>query len=199
MERYAVDIVLLPPDEIMSKSIMLNQNLNRDNPPKIELNTENCIPHISLSMGVLKESDREEFEIALVTIAGKIKPLSLRCSGIHTVDAPNGERVSGIAIENSDELYNLHKEVMQLSGRFLTDDATIDTCYSPPPVEEVTLQFINNYREKSAFGNFSPHITLGIGEMIDPDFTHEFTASVLALCRLGNYCTCRKKMAEIRL
>ncbi len=199
MNRYAVDIVLLPPGEIMSKAIDLNRELIRKNVPKIELNIENCIPHISLSMGVLKEIDREEFANELVSIAGKIKPLMLRCSGVYSVEIPGGENVSGIAIENSEELYNLHYEVMELSGRYLTGDATLDECYFPPPVEEITLQFINNYRERPAYGNFSPHITLGVGELTDPGFTDEFTASVLALFQLGNYCTCRRKMAEIEL
>lgn len=199
MSRYAVDIVLLPPDEIIIKAIEFNRELVRHNPPKVELNKTNCIPHISLSMGVLQETDVNPFTRDLTSLAGKHDPLQLRCKGIYAVDIPTGEKVSGIAIENSDELYALHKDVMDLSGRYLTNDAEIAMVFSPPPVEKVTLDFINNYPRKSAYENFNPHITLGVGEMVDRGFTFEFSASTLALFHLGNYCTCRLMMAEIQL
>jgi len=199
MRQYAVDVVILPPDEIISKAIELNRMIIRSNPPKIKLNKENCIPHISLSMGVLKDNDREVFVHELKTLTGNYKPLSLECSGIYAVEIPTGEKISGIAIENSNELYALHKDVMELSGRYMTDDATGDMVYSPPPVEDITVQIIKDYPQQSAFENFRPHITLGVGEMFDPEFTTVFTASELALFRLGNYCTCRIKLAEILL
>ncbi len=199
MDRYAVDIVLLPPDEVMELSIKFNRTLLQHNPPKIQLNRESCIPHISLSMGVLKDVDREGFNEELKSIGQKHKPLKMKAAGIYTADIPSGEKVSGIAIENSDELYALHTDVMELSSRYLTNDATLEEVYTPPPVEEVTLDFINNYPEKSAFRNFNPHITLGVGELRDPEFDMEFTSSNMALYHLGNYCTCRKKLFDIYL
>jgi len=197
MDRNAVDIVLLPPVEIMDLSIELNRILIKNNPPKIELNKENCIPHISLSMGVLKDTDKKRFMEELYAISEKHNPLQLRTTGIYTVEIPNSEKVSGIAIENSKELYALHTDVMKLSSNYLTNDATLDTVYSPPSVDEVTLQFINKYPSKSAYENFNPHITLGVGELRDPEFDMEFTSWNMALYHLGNYCTCRKRLFDI--
>lgn len=199
MKRYAVDIVLLPPDDLISKSIELNRKLILKNTPKIKLNRKDCLPHISLSMGVLNESERELFIEKLKIRAQDHKPFSLKSTGIYTVEIPGGEKVAGIAIEKSKELYTLHTDMMEMSEKYLTNNAIIDDVYTPPPAEEVTLHFINNYPDKSAYENFHPHITLGVGEMEDPEFTPEFTVTDLALFHLGNYCTCRKPLAKYKI
>jgi 2'-5' RNA ligase len=198
MDRLAVDIVLLPPDHFISRAIELNRELIRSNPPKIELNNNNCIPHISLAMGVLKHTDREQIVRDLRTIAAEYDPLTIQCIGIYAVEIPTGEKVSGIAIENSEELYTLHKDVMELGAGYLTHDATLDMVYAQPEAEEITLHFINRYPEYSAYERFVPHITLGIGEMVDPGFSDEFIVPEMAIFHLGNYCTCRKKLAGVR-
>ncbi len=46
----------------------------------------------------------------------------------------------------------------------------------------------------------SPHITLGYGQAKPPfSFPVAFAAARLALCHLGNHCTCRKVLASCRL
>jgi 2'-5' RNA ligase len=198
MDFFAVDIVLLPPEHLMSRAIELNRELIRSNPPKIELNNKNCIPHISLAMGVLKHADRESIARDLTAIAAEYDPLPLRCIGIYAVEIPTGEKISGIAIENSEGLYTLHKDVMELCTGYLTHDASLDMVFTPPEAEEITLRFINRYPENSAYERFIPHITLGIGEMVDPGFSDEFVVPEMAMFHLGNYCTCRKKLAGVR-
>lgn len=199
MKKYAVDVVLLPPDDIILRAIELNRELVRSNPSKIVLDRDACVPHISLSMGVLDDSMTEAFQSELVKIAKRYTSMQLRCEGIYTEEIPTGEKVSGMAFENTEELYGLHTGVMESSDEYLTHDAVAETVYSPPSVDEITLQFINSYREKSAYKHFRPHITLGVGEMYDPDFSVQFTASKIALFHLGNYCTCRRKFFEIGL
>ncbi len=70
---------------------------------------------------------------------------------------------------------------------------------SPPMASESTLAWIKNYSEKSSFEKFFPHITIGYGEINDYSFPIKFTASKLALCHLGNHCTCRKILASVKL
>jgi hypothetical protein len=67
---------------------------------------------------------------------------------------------------------------------------------SPPAVTESTLAWIRDYREKSSFERFFPHITLGYGRLADFPFPARFTAPRLALCHLGNHCTCRRILAS---
>jgi hypothetical protein len=78
---------------------------------------------------------------------------------------------------------------------------------SPPMASESTLAWIKNYPEKSSFEKFFPHITIGYGEINDYSFGFpqggvppiEFAVSKLALCHLGNHCTCRKILASAEL
>jgi hypothetical protein len=72
---------------------------------------------------------------------------------------------------------------------------TAEMVLNPPMPGESTLLWIKNYPQKSAFENFFPHITIGYGQLDDSPFTAEFTASKLALCHLGNHCTCRKVLS----
>jgi hypothetical protein len=70
--------------------------------------------------------------------------------------------------------------------------------YGGRPVES-TLQWIRDYPENSSFENFFPHITIGYGQMENISSPIEFTASALALCHLGNHCTCRDVLISIDL
>jgi hypothetical protein len=82
---------------------------------------------------------------------------------------------------------------------YFSYNVTAEMVLCPPMPGESTLLWIKNYPEKSAFENFFPHITIGYGQVDDSSFTAEFTASKLALCHLGNHCTCRKVLAAAEL
>jgi hypothetical protein len=69
--------------------------------------------------------------------------------------------------------------------------------YSPPAVNELTLFWINGYFKNSSFENFKPHITTGFGKIDSVVLPIYFNASKLAICHLGNFCTCRKILAFV--
>ena len=77
--------------------------------------------------------------------------------------------------------------------------ATADMLINPDEVERSTLLWIKNYRDKSSFDNFLPHITIGYGEATDSGLPASFIASELAICHLGNHCTCRKVLWSVKL
>ena len=110
--KIAVDVVLLPPDEIMDEAIEVNQALIKtfDNKPffqrsvfrkrfskgfkesftkeilynkGIVLNKEDCFPHISLAMGCIKKGDITKIDAILKDIAKKFSPITLNISDIH--------------------------------------------------------------------------------------------------------------------
>jgi len=80
---------------------------------------------------------------------------------------------------------------------YFSYDITADMVLSPPRVEESTLLWIRNYPEKASYEKFLPHITIGYGRIGDFSFPSRFTAYKLALCHLGNDCTCRKVLASV--
>lgn len=55
MNKRAIDIVLLPSEEITEAALRLNRELRRRFEKKIVLNQDHSLPHLSLAMGGLKE------------------------------------------------------------------------------------------------------------------------------------------------
>ena len=188
MGKIVIDVVLLPPEEIMDKAIEINNELKDD---KIVLNKENCSPHITLCMGVVEEDKLDEIKGILKQIAAESTQLSLEITGIEA-------KHSTFEIKITDELQKLHEKIMNKLSPYLTYDATTDMCFSPPPVEEKTLFWIKNYKA-SSFENFHPHITLAVQKLENKELNIRFTASRFALYHLGNYCTCRKILFEEKL
>jgi len=181
MAKIAIAVVLLPPENIMDKAIEINKQFADD---PIELNKENCFPHISLCMGVLEEENLPKIEEIISGISKQFSKLFLAINKI------SSEHVC-FEVKNNKTLQKLHEEIMTKLFPYLSYDATTDMCFSPPPVVEKTLTWINNYRNTS-FEKFYPHITLGISKVEDKEANIDFTASKLVVCQLGNYCTCRK-------
>ena len=199
MGRKAVDIVLLPTEAIMDKAIEANAKLVEKFGKKIVLNKEDCLPHISLAMGCVDERDIDSIEKVLETIAEQCPLRDLTVSGIRTAVNSKGEKVSVFEVEKTNELQSLHEKVMEKVLPYFSVDATSDMIYGDEEVAETTLLWIKNYAEKSSFANFSPHITIGYGEINEVGFPIKLAVSKLALCHLGNHCTCRKVLASISL
>jgi hypothetical protein len=199
MAKIAVDVVLLPSEEVTNQAIEANKKLLKQYADRIILDKENCLPHISLAMGCMNEQEIPGIEKILHTIAGKYHPGQLDIPGINIGTNCLGEKVSAFEVKKTERLQSLHEEAMRRIMPYFSYDVTAEMVLSPPPAGESTLLWIKNYPDKSAFGNFFPHITVGYGQLDEFSFTAEFTASKLALCHLGNHCTCRKVLAAVEL
>ena len=66
-------------------------------------------------------------------------------------------------------------------------------------VAESTLLWIKNFSTESSFEKFFPHITIGFGATKALDLPIEFAPVRLAMCHLGNHCTCKKILTSICL
>ena len=199
MAKIAVDVVLLPSEEVTNQMIEANKRLLEHYADRIVLDKENCLPHISLAMGCMDKQDIPDIEQILQVIADKYHPGQLNILGINIGTNALGEKVSAFEVEKTERLLSLHEEVMRRMMPYFSYDVTAEMVLSPPPACESTLRWIKNYPEKSAFDNFFPHITIGYGQVDGFSFTAEFTASKLDLCHLGNHCTCRKVLASVEI
>ena len=198
MSKIAVDVVLLPSDEMMDKAIQANAELVEKSGSEIVLNKKNFLPHISLAMGCINERDIPQIKKLLEIIAGENQIGKLTVSGIQTSTNARGEKVSVFEIQKTKELQSLHEKVMKKVKPYFSYNVTADMIYGKD-ASETTLLWIKNYPEKASFMNFFPHITIGYGQIENDPFPIEFVASKLALCHLGNHCTCRKFSASIEI
>lgn len=197
--RFAVDFVILPPEHVADTAISLNKQVC--NKSYIALDKDQCLPHVSLLMGCLRLDQIRQAELILKAIASHHNVMSLRVPDIRTVNTSAGD-IMTLNIEPHNGLQTLHESLVDAFTSLLAKNANDDDVFGDSPVAPSTLDWINNYISDSCVENFWPHITVGyvkentvVGD-IKP-FT--FAASRIAICHLGNYCTCKKVLTEIRL
>lgn len=183
----AVDVVLLPSEEMTEHCIGCNKALITLFEPKIVLSARDSVPHISLAMGCLEDQYMNVIQIALAKIAHTFPPLLLKTDTI----AKSGD-FCGFAVKNTPVLQHLHETVMDKISPFLTHSAEKDMFFDSSCIDEETPSWVNRFPESSR-KKFFPHITLGFG-LMRGSFKNPitFSAPALALCHLGNYCTCRR-------
>jgi 2'-5' RNA ligase len=198
MAKIAVDVVLLPCDEMMDRAIGANRELLKQRADGIILDRENGLPHISLAMGCIDGRDVADIEKILQAVAESNAPGPLTIVGLRTETEPSGEEVSVFEIRKTPRIQSLHEAVMRTVAKHFTYDVAPDMVLAPA-VSPSTLSSIRNYPKRSSFGNFSPHITVGYGRIDEFSSPIEFSATQLALCHLGNHCTCREVLASVRL
>jgi len=198
MSKIAVDVVLLPDERMSEIVIEANRQLVGEFSDEIVLDKENALPHISLAMGCIENNDIGTVEKLLNEItATHLVPRKLKAVCIEVTKSLSGQEVSSFKIENTAELQRLHEEISNKLEPYMSWQVTADMLYEPVNITETTLRWIEDYRNKSSFANFRPHITIGYGRTQEPKLPLEFDISALALCHLGNHCTCRKTLVAV--
>jgi len=192
MVKKAVDIVLLPGEEMAEIALEANAEMVAKFGSEIVLDKGKCLPHISLAMGCIRDSDISSIGEILEVVAKEGPPGKLVVTGIITSTSQDGKTVSLFKVERTRELQLLHESIMEKVAPYFSYDVTREMIYGEGEVAETTLSWIKNYPQKASYENFQPHITIGYGETGGQQFPIEFNASKLALCHLGNHCTCRK-------
>jgi 2'-5' RNA ligase len=198
MKKYAIDVVVLPPDQIMDLAIDINRKLRNRIPENIVLSKTKYLPHISLLMGCVPAIALEDAFKMLESIASSHSTLDLNLAGITTV-GHGPHSVVSFEIAATKPLQTLHESLVKTFTAHLSHDASRHDLADEPPIAESSLKWINEFIPKASFENFWPHITLGFGEQ---DFVVEhlsFSASRLAICHLGNHCTCARILYETQL
>jgi len=187
MAKIAVDVALLPPEEVMDVAVSLNQKYN----PKFELSKNDRRPHITLSQAVLNSSDLEKASSRLEKLAKKFKPLTLTAKIVNDPD-------SFFRVSPTEEILALHRAIMDSLEDLVSYDA-ISGYFLGDEILPSSVAWVNNFKTDSAFDNFDPHISIGVNEKVEKEYPLSFIANWLAICRLGNYNTCRKILWETRL
>lgn len=183
----ACDVVLLPPEDVQEIAVELNRKHSGGSREGITLDKKKCLPHITLAMGCIDENDVDAAGKILSGIAASFPPIHMRA-------APAGERRPWIRIEKSRDIELMHELVMIRMEPFLSFKVSSDMVYREDDevINDMTLDYIRKFHTDSCYENYIPHITVGTEEMDIDTKTFDFISDTLALCHLGNYCTCRK-------
>jgi hypothetical protein len=91
------------------------------------------------------------------------------------------------------ELQSLHETIISKLATYISYDATPEMFLEKEDVNPLTCSWVNNYQHNSSLAKYSPHITLLTNHTLNhQDIQKSFIVSQIAICQLGNYCTCRK-------
>ena len=126
MSKKAVDVALLPSDNIIDIAIRLNRQLVERFGEEIVLDNKNCLPHISLAMGCIEEGDIPEIAGVLTKIAGENPVGELRIAGVKVSENAKGERVSSFEVERTENLQRLHEEIVEAMQPYFVYEVTED-------------------------------------------------------------------------
>ncbi|KAF5087106.1 hypothetical protein DSECCO2_50290 [anaerobic digester metagenome] len=201
-ETIAVDVVLLPPGPIMDMAISANRTLLAGNPDGgIRLDREGCLPHISAAMFPARREDLPEIAAKVERITQHCSPMALTIDAVAKHRKNAGKTVSTFHILRGEILQLFHKTVMNKMTPYQapsTGPSLFSGEASAPSVE-----CLMRFPKTSAYERYSPHITLGFGDLpeIIPgiDFPIRFEVTKAALCHLGSHCTCRRVLATFDL
>ena len=189
--KIAIDIVLLPPEEVMDLVLQVNRKAVQQGTASIELSKDTRIPHISLLMGVLDTKNLPKVKKIIQHIAKTAAPLTL------TADKALSRRYS---IAQNYSLQQLHEQFVQQADLLLTHTATKEMF-----LEEKYYLFpdnfdhwVNTFIKEHSLENYHPHLSFHAAES-DVPLPFTFKASTLALCHLGAHNTCRKILFKTTL
>lgn len=198
MSRIAIDVVLLPETGIARLAIEANRKLVGNDREEIVLDEATCLPHISLAMGCIEAGQIDAISQTLAAVARDCPVEELTITGIVSVLNARNQPNSLFAIAKIRTLQTLHERAMEAMEPYVSRDVTAEMIYGDEEPAESTLTWIRDYRQKAAFAAFFPHITIGYGIVQEPmTFPIRFITPELALCHLGDHCTCREVLASV--
>ncbi len=192
--KIAIDIVLLPPEEIMEKAIAINRELVKQG-SLLELDKEKNLPHISLAMGRIEEKSLPIAEKILKELVASHLPIGIN---VREITADPQFPVSQFQIKKSIQLLNLHEAAMKKFLPLFSYDLSESMFYNGK-ARKGSVDYASHFSKMHSFENFQPHLTLGIGansDYRDPK-PFAFTCRTLALSHLGNYNTSAKVLLRV--
>jgi len=202
----AIDVLLIPSEEMYAQSLQLNSLINQNNPETIKLD-ENHVPHITLLQCFIKEEDLPDVYNALEVenifegLFETIKNDSLKAESLFYYKDKE-ESFSMIAVEKSKFLLKLHEKIIELVQPYTVKNGSQISFIQNPdgsPISESTVTYVPEFIDKHSFENFDPHITLGVAQTKLLDSLAEnvfkpiqFKAASLSIYQLGDHGTAQK-------
>lgn len=196
----AIDVLLIPSEEMYAQSLQLNSRINQNNPKSIKLD-ENHVPHITLLQCFITESDLPKVNDALEGLYKTIEQDSLKAESLF-YSKEKEESFAMISVEKSQQLMKLHERTIELMKPFILKNGSDEAFIQNPdgsPISESTVSYVPKFVDAYSYENFDPHISLGVAQKALLDSLAEnvfepikFKASSLSVYQLGDHGTAQK-------
>ncbi|MBI3963564.1 MAG: 2'-5' RNA ligase family protein [Candidatus Kerfeldbacteria bacterium] len=188
----AIDVALLPPENIAETARQINRALRTEHPEGFALD-DTHLPHLTLVQQYILTADLLDVFTNVDTVLASFKPVILTVTGIAGASF-GGISVPFMVLQQDSELQRLHEELLDRLLPFSQDVRTAAAFMRDRGeiIRPTSIAYVADFTSRSARKNFDPHITLGVGDAPDLETPLTGSASVVAVCHLGNFNTCRR-------
>ena len=195
----ALDVALRLPPSVEEAVGRFNRML--DAPPTGFRLDATHLPHISLVQQFSPTDEVAALAEAIRTIVADHPPLHLTTAAL-----ARGGTATTLTLKPTPSLDALHRRLMDQAAAFDvgagdahafagSDAEAVDA----EPARARDVAWVTRFRTEAAYDAFDPHITLGVGVLDVAARSITFDASVVALCALGRFCTCREVLMSWEL
>jgi 2'-5' RNA ligase len=181
----AIDIAILPPTDVSSRAIALSAALPVAESQGLLLGAD-YLPHITLTQQFVLSESLDSLFAHIDRVLGDRRPLQLRVIG-----GGRGTNSVWMSIERSPELVSLHEQLLHVADPFEVTTGDSSAFLGDDPRDR-DVQSVREFRRRSSLDRFTPHITLGHASDAPVIGPMAFTATTIAVCHLGRFCTCRR-------
>ena len=198
--KIAIDVLIVPSEEMYSQALQLNAAINENNPETIKLD-ENHIPHITLLQGFIYEEDLPKVGNALEGFFETFKKEDLKAEKF-SYSKKEAKSFAMISVEKTQILVQLHEKIIEKVKPFLQKTASEKAFVQNPDGSQIsksTLNYVPNFLKKYSYENFEPHISLGVADKSVLDNLEQtvfksidFKATSLSVYQLGDHGTAQK-------
>ncbi len=200
----AVDVLLIPSEEVYNQSIQLNSEIHKNNPETIKLD-KNHLPHITLLQCFVLENDLPELNKTLEGLFKTIAQDSLIAESLYYSEEQEMS-FAMIRLAKTEALMQLHKKTIELVSPFIIKNGSEASFVQNPdgsPISEFTVSYVPEFVDKYSFQNYDPHISLGVAQLKLLDSLKQnvfkpisFKAATLGVYQLGDHGTAQKLLWE---
>jgi 2'-5' RNA ligase len=186
---FALDVAILLPPDVSKRAIELSAALPGRESQGLRLGND-MLPHVTLTQQFVRNAD---LDIALQQVASvltEIGPLRLAVTG-----AGREQSSVWMAIERTPALFELHCNLMDILNPFERPNGTASAFWDGN-ARAGDVVWVADFRRESSHAAFRPHITLGHSVTLPPVEPLNFTATTIAACHLGRFCTCRRVLRQ---
>ncbi|MEK7202299.1 MAG: hypothetical protein AAB669_02120 [Patescibacteria group bacterium] len=189
-EKIAIDVVLLLPEKINNICKECNKGSDKKDFVSFE---DGYNPHITLGMGSLLLENVNDFKKELGSLLESFEMPEI------TLTSLGSSKYSHFSLEVSEYLQNLHNTVFDLITKHNAGTVTSENFFEMSESSSL-VDWVNNFEENSAYSNYHPHITLGIGITEIPlGFPIVFKPVAVGFFHLGIHGTCKKLLSKYDL
>jgi 2'-5' RNA ligase len=192
-DLLALDVAILPPPDVCDRAIRLSAALPDADRERLRLDDEH-LPHITLTQQFVEVDDLDRTFERLDEVLHDVSPLTIRITGA----GKSAANTVWLAIERTEPLTSLHEHLMEALAEF-ERGAGGAPAFVGGKARAADVEGVTQYRLKSSFFSYAPHITLGHADELPRIEPSTFEATIVAACHLGTFCTCRRVLRQWEL